>query len=101
MECVAIVTCQIRMPDGAIRFFNAGDVEAFDECPPHFEPIAAREVDFVTASEAELMAAKWTLKEANTAMENVYGVQLKRASKAELVNQILDIRFRHEPKPRG
>jgi len=34
-------------------------------------------------------------------MENVYGVQLKRASKAELVNQILDIRFRHEPKPRG
>ena len=85
------------MPEGHIRYFKAGTVEAFDELPPHFEALEERPIDFTTAYEDELMEAKWTMKEANDAMKAAYGVALKRGSKAELVNQILDIRFRNEP----
>ncbi len=86
------------MPAGHIQLFMVGEVGEFDEVPIHFDSLEAAPINFVTASEDEMLEGKWSYKEAATAMQQAYGVDLKKGGKASLVSQILDIRFRNEVK---
>lgn len=90
-------TCQVRMDDGSIRLFERGQVHDFDvQEPPkeHFDLLDDVAVDFENNTEAELMATKWTLKQANEACKALFGKELVRGSKKDLVSQILDMRLR-------
>lgn len=111
---IADTNCQIRMPDDSIRFFDAGAVVRL---PEDFEaPTVLRAIgvpqakvatdsedvpllDFATASEDELLEADWDFDDAEAAMQEIFGKSLKPVStKSELIEQILDIRFRRDPQ---
>lgn len=99
MKCVARRRCQAKVQSRIVTFAR-GQVQEFDECPPHFEVIEgdkAPVIDFIKAGRPELMAAKWTFEDANSAMLQMYGKQLKKeegTKKSEIVEQIIDIRYR-------
>lgn len=96
IECICRATCQQRLPSGHIRFFEIGEVFPFQECPEAFEPLGG-DIDFITAERDELLAARWTAKEAREAIMGEFGVELKRiadGTKIEMVDEILDIRYR-------
>jgi len=40
---VCLRTCQVRKNDGGIRFYEMGEKDFFEECPPHF--VAVDEID--------------------------------------------------------
>lgn len=97
MKCVCRTQCQTRLDSGKIKFFNVGDVENFKKCPTHFESLETLEdVDFDTASKEELMEAKWKRTDAKDFIKEKGGVPkvTGETTKAELIDQILDARFR-------
>ena len=79
--------------NGKITFFTKGEVAEFKKCPPNFRPLTDK-IDFTTASEAELLEAKWKFSDAFNAVKEEYGVELKKTDKADIVAQILDARYR-------
>ena len=90
-------TCQLKMPDGSIRFFTPGESVEADECPPHFEHSEKVQVDFIYSNKSILENAEWSFTMAKDAIFEKYGVELKReegTTKAQIIDQILDIRFR-------
>jgi hypothetical protein len=97
MKCVANVNCQTRLASGKIKMFFRGEVDDFDKCPANFSPLEgeeAKELDFLKASEEELLAAKWTFEAAFVVVSEEFGIKLKRGKKADIVAQILDARYR-------
>lgn len=104
MKCVAERDCQAHLDNGKIKFFNRGDVESFKKCPPWFSPLEGKEakvIDFATASEKEMTVAKWKFTEAAEQILDVYGVELEKKDgdrKSDIIERIVDIRFRHQPK---
>ena len=107
MKCVCRQDCQLRLEDGnkivkkggKITFIERGTILNLNECPSTFESLEAEEyaLDFSTATEQELLKAKWTITEAKDAMKEIYGHDLKISSedkKKDVVRTILDIRYR-------
>ena len=107
MKCICMRDCQIRIGvEGKIHTIVKGEVIEFDakEAPKNFKSIEKDEktqedykVDFLKAGEEELMESKWTFIEASAAVEEAYGVKLKKekgTKKSEIVAQILDARYR-------
>jgi len=92
MKCICKQSCYIKHDDVNTRF-NPGQVADFKTCPTHFVSCDSASIDFLTASEDELMNTKWKRSDAETAM-TAYGVELTGADKGELVKHILDIRER-------
>ncbi|RLA38547.1 MAG: hypothetical protein DRR06_20590, partial [Gammaproteobacteria bacterium] len=74
--------------------YNIGDVVDTTGRPTHFEPLDASEIDFSTAEKEELMAKKWKFSEASDAMFDLYNVELTKGPKADIVNAIIDARYR-------
>ena len=100
MKCVCERPCQVRV-DGKIHTFHRGEVFDFDECPAHFRPVRGDSINFLKASREELMAAKWTKKDAKMAIKLGYDVDLvidEDDKKRDIVEKILDIRKRNQPK---
>lgn len=101
MKCVCRQTCWVR-PDGTSkpRLFDEGVVWDFEKCPTHFEVIESTpekpniEVDFLSASEEELLSTKWKFEDAAAVIGEAYKVELKKGKKADIVAQILDARYR-------
>jgi len=99
MKCVCRRKCLLRI-DGKGLFFNRGEVSEFEECPNNFAPLEgpnADSVDFLTASEEELMEAKWKISDASLAIKDEFDIKLKSGKgykKLDLVKQILDARYR-------
>lgn len=98
MKCICRNKCQARLDDDKIMFFYPGDIQEFEECPPHFEAVTEAKIDFTTAQEDELREAKWSFEEAHAVMLETYDAELKRVegetTKQDVIDQILDIRFR-------
>ena len=97
MKCVCVRTCQVRV-NGKIVYVEKGQVLDFDKCPVNFESIEARAeegIDFLKASENELMESSWSFADAFKAIKDAYGVELKKTEKADVVEQILDARYRN------
>lgn len=97
MKCVAIKATQARRDDGKIKTYRAGEVDNFEECPPNFEALQNRNLDFLTASEAELMESDFDMAEAEAVIEKEFKVKLSGRSKRDIVLGILDARYRHIP----
>lgn len=97
---VCRVPCQVVMPEGGVRTFDAGSCWEFPtdfEVPKWFDNLDSSEgIDFITASEEELANAKWKFAEAKAAVSEALGVTLKTGTKTEIIRQILDARYRHE-----
>lgn len=100
MKCVCRTTCQARLAGGKIKLFKRGEVGDFEECPIHFEAIDEKKpdtLDFLTASEDELLEATWTVTAARKAIKDKFGITLKNpkgTKKVDLIDQILDARYR-------
>lgn len=97
MKCVCVKTCQAVLDSGYIKFFKRGEVEDFEVCPPHFEPIEAAPVDFEKDSEEALMEKKFAPKEAVAFIRKMGNTKFKfdaEAGKKALVDAILDARYR-------
>lgn len=100
MQFLCTQTCQIRIA-GKIHFVEAGEVRSlpanpYEKCFISLED-PAYSVDFGVASRQELLQAKWKLSEAQAAMQELFGEELIKHEgdkKADLVERILDIRFR-------
>lgn len=100
MKCICNMRCFLPNSEGRNTRYNPGDIDAFEECPPHFVEVdKADEVDFLTAGFEELQERDWSFDEADAAMDLVYKMRLVRGSKVEVVNQILDIRDRNDLQP--
>lgn len=93
MKCVCETTCQVRV-NGRITFVKEGEVFEFDKCPRNFRPVAGENINFLTASEEELLEANWKFSDAAKAIFEAYKVKLKQAEKSDVVKQILDARYR-------
>ena len=104
MKYLCKKNCQIRKKDGKIWFINKGQVVEMDE--PHkcfvamentadTPPEKKYSIDFATASEEELMEAKWKFTEAEAAILTAFKVKLyKDDKKRDVVKQILDAQYR-------
>jgi len=102
MKYVCRKNCQHR-DNGKIRFCERGRVYEFAEKPKFgFDTIGEKsepdyKLDFLTASEEELKKTKWSFDDASDAIQAAYGVELFREEgtrKSEVIDQILDARFR-------
>jgi len=99
MKALCRKTCQIRLGD-KIMFVEAGEVLELDSLPEqHFVSLEddKHSVDFLAASEAELLQAKWKLTDAQKAVWDAYKVKLVHSegeTKKDLVAKILDARYR-------
>jgi len=95
MKFVCVKKCQVRDDFGQVHLVYPGEVFDLEEKPSHFERLGqARVVNFLEASEAELLNMEWKFSEASKTIKEKYGIELKRQSKAEVVAQILDARYR-------
>lgn len=99
MKQVAIRRCQVRI-DGIIRTVDEGMVVDYAEEHAHLRPVEgetpeAEEVNFLTASGPELLAAKWKFSDAAAIVKETYNVELNKTEKTDIVAQILDARYRH------
>jgi len=100
MKFLCLITCQAKLYD-KITFVKRGEVV---RSPvdlgvrfKNLEAIEEHEVDFLKAGEEELINTKWSFKEARKAIYDKFGVELKReegTKKSEIIDQILDARFR-------
>jgi hypothetical protein len=113
MKYLCTKTCQVRLkPEedskapGKILMVKKGEVHDSDSFDPDtnfkgksspWSSMGGPEytTDFGKATDAELMEAKWDLAEATLFVKRTYGVDLVKASKKDVVGQILDARFRH------
>jgi hypothetical protein len=103
MKCVAISACQTRLDgSGKIRFFNPGEVGEFKKCPSNFQSLEEEyELDFLRATEVELMSSTWAFAEAAAVIKEVFDHELTQpeageaGAKANVVAQIIDVRFRN------
>jgi len=101
MKYLCIKTCQVSVDKKSV-FIPRGTVKVFDEDPgKNFRCLDNKDkphtVDFYSAKAEEMQAAKWTFEEARLAIYTKYGVELKKEDgtrKSDIVEQILDIRFR-------
>lgn len=109
MECICRIDCQIRLVDGnkyvtkggKITFIERDTVMELDKCPDSFEALTAETyaIDFATATEQELCAAKWTQKEAKEAMLEIYDKPLIIKSgdtKKDVAKAIIDMKYRSQ-----
>ena len=100
MKCTCLRKCQIRNDFGRALLYIPGDVDEFEECPPNFRPIAnGGEIDFIFASEHELMQCNWRFVKAQEAIKEEFDIELRYEEgmlKSDIVKQILDARFRGE-----
>jgi len=100
MKCTCIQKCQIRNDFGKAILYVPGDVQEFQKCPKFFRSLAAPgEVDFINASEAELMEANWELVKAKEVIKEEFDIEIIYENgmlKSDVVKQILDARFRKD-----
>ena len=95
VKCICIRACQVRI-DGLARYFHAGEVRVFKECPPHWRPIETVEVDFLSSPREVLMETEWSFKEAQEVIKKAYGFSLVKEAgtkKSDIVDQILEARL--------
>lgn len=97
MKCVAVRACQARGDDGKVRTYRPGQIDRFSKCPTHFKSLEdpAYAVDFLTASQDELLNADWKFEDAVKVVKEAFNVDLKFSEKANVVDAILDARYRH------
>jgi hypothetical protein len=95
MKCICRTACQVRVQGGKIITFAEGQVYDFEEVPMHFESVESAELNFATATEAELLALKWSYKQIAAFAQEAYALDLPKGSKTELVKRLLDMRLRH------
>lgn len=103
-EYVCDQDCQVRLPDGKIVHKLRGDLlvwpddieEGQPEEPPRhlFRLLGGQELDFSTASEAELKAAKWSYKAINAFTMAKFNKTMPRKAKDAMIAELLDMRFR-------
>ena len=98
MKCVCDRKCQVKDDAGGVHLANVGRVMEFKECPEYFTPVDdVTFIDFLEATEDQLLAVKWAFEDAAEAINNAYGIELKRGEdtkKSDVVAQILAARFR-------
>ena len=97
MKCVCRTPCQARVNDKILTFV-AGQVIEFEgikEAPIHFESLESAIPDFATATDAELLAAKWSFKQLDEFTKSEYKLAMPKGSKAEMVMRLVDMRLRH------
>jgi len=104
MKAVCIQTCQIRNDSGQIvtcEQRKVYDLEESNADNKNFKPLEDSkgeqldvEIDFIKASQEELTNTKWAFKDAKDAMKASYDQVLKKASREEVIEQIMDIRYR-------
>lgn len=102
MDYVCRRDCQITDVNGKIMFIERDAVVEAKKNPRKgcFDEIGgSEELDFITASEEELHAAKWTFAEAKQAVGEAFGVEIKKREgdkKSDVISKILDARFRND-----
>ena len=96
MDCICRTTCQARLDDGYIKFFNAGDIGDFKECPIHFEVLGGEDyvVNFETAGQDELMEVDLDLAELKKYILDTYGKRAGAKGKAKTIDMLMDCRYR-------
>jgi hypothetical protein len=82
------------------RLFKKDSIENFEECPPHWEPVEGSELDFGSASEAELLSREdWDEDDLIAFVEKEYEVKLRKGMRRETyVDKLTDARYRHVEK---
>ena len=101
MDYICRRDCQYTNETGKIIFVEKGSVISAKKNPrkSSFEALDEEaSLDFATASENELMKAKWTVKEAKEAMADLYGYDLVIEAddkKKDVVASIIDARYRN------
>jgi len=96
MKCTCKRKCFSKDPvSGRNKIFSVGEVVDFEKCPPHFVVLDSASINFATASEEELLSAKWSLAEAKEAMQEAFNFKITAKNKEAIVAQILDARDRY------
>lgn len=101
MKYKCVKKCQVRLPDG-VHLVGKGKVFSEDQVKgianhPCFISLDQEALNFETASREELEARPWKFSDAYKAIEELYGVQLKKEEgtlKSDIITQIFDARFR-------
>ncbi len=107
MKQLCTETCQLRLdgPKGRIYLVEKDQVVDYKGKHKCLQPLQAEsyELNFLTAGAQELEETKWKFEEAAKAIQKAFNVALKkRENKADVIKEILDIRYRHadmENKP--
>ena len=92
MLCVCRKTCQVKVNDKII-FYNKGQVAAFDECPPYFEPVSSS-IDLLVAGREEMLASDVPIGDLQKFLSDTYGKTSRSTNRERLVDSILDARMR-------
>ena len=100
MKAVCIRTCKV-MIQGRSRFVKKGDVVNLEEehrCFRSLEPTPTQPepepIDILKASEEELKEGDWKFKDAYEVIMSELGVKLEKGTKKEVIQQIMDARYR-------
>lgn len=99
MLCVCRKTCQVKV-NGKIIFYNKGQVAAFDECPPYFEPVSGQventksSIDLAVAGREEILVSDATIEDLQKYLLEAYGKTTRSTNRERLVDSILDARMR-------
>ena len=112
MKFLCTRTCQITDDNEKIILIEQGSVIDSEKNPKKgcFKSLdgekgETHKIDFTTASEDELLSAKWSVAVAKEEILKAYKVELKIKSddkKSDVVDRILDIRYRNNSiKPTG
>ena len=95
IKCICRRPCQVRV-NGHIVTFAKNDIRSFEECPPNFEALTRKAVDFDTAEEAELKERDdYEVKDLKAYILENYDIEVaKNATREKTVDALMDARFR-------
>ena len=116
MKYLCVNTCQVRLlpspskPKGQILMVKRGEVvdsenfhkdTAFADSPSVWSCLddPKYKVDFSTATDEELLEAQWDFNDASAFVKENYNATLKKGSKKDVVDQIVDAKYRHIKSP--
>ncbi len=100
MKQLCTDTCQLRLdgPKGRIYLVEKDQVVNYKDKHPCLSPLEIEDyvLDFLTAGASELEEAKWKFEDAAKVIKEAYNVTLKKGtSKADVIKELIDIRYRH------
>ena len=95
MKCVCVCKHQRREEEGKRPgWIFPGDTRDFDECPTHFVPLENFDIDFMAASERELLSEGTDLTDMKKFILDKFGEKAGNRGKEKTVEMLLDLRYR-------
>jgi hypothetical protein len=95
MNCICLKDCQVRLPDGYVRYYYKNDIDDFEKCPRHFREIRDNSaIDFDTITIDELKKRDFKLSELKQYIYDKYGIKAGNRKEEKTIELLADCRYR-------